>query len=134
MSAIMSQAQLNNQNARTITTTDVDLMSLLTNIINSMAYQGVPFVTPYASKSASYQILATDYFIVATGTSTTITLPDATLTGGQSFVIKNGNASGGSNITIATLSSQTVDRTTPAALTPLSSNTYSSDGSNWWLT
>lgn len=88
----------------------------------------------YATKSTSYQILATDYAIYASGSGNTQTLPNATLTGGQCFIIKNINANG-SNIyvTVATTSSQTIDGDGTVLLYPKQSTTYCSDGSNWQI-
>ena len=78
----------------------------------------------------NFQIVQ-QYFTLAVGVGITITLPDATLFAGQTFVVKNG---GGSAVAIATLGGQTVDGAPPSALASLAAGRYTSDGSNWWLT
>jgi hypothetical protein len=68
--------------------------------------------------------------VLASGT-TTITLPDATLTPSAMHTIKKTDATG-TNITVATTSSQTIDGGTTAVLkVQYASITVVSDGSNW---
>lgn len=87
----------------------------------------------FSSKTTTYQILSTDYGVLCNAFSAafTVTLPDATLTAGQEFLIKKNDTS--SNIiTIATTSSQAID-----GITSVKMGTYNdsilvqSNGTDW---
>ncbi len=93
-----------------------------------------PVQEPFASKTANYMITSTDSTILCLANSFTVTLPTAENLTGRKFTIKNGNTlASGNNITIATTSAQTVDGSAPGALTPLTAQTFQSDGVNWWV-
>ena len=90
---------------------------------------------PLTTQTANYAIVAaTDFYVICTTNAFTVTLPTAVGISGQSFVIKNGNTVvSGNLITMATTSAQTIDGSAPGTITPLSSLTVVSDGSNWWI-
>ncbi len=83
-----------------------------------------------ATKVASFPLDSTSGVVIFNGTTLTATLPDAGNLAGQIYTIKNINAS---PLTIATTSGQTIDGTTPVALTTGQSRTYICDGSNWFI-
>lgn len=83
------------------------------------------------TKTGNYTLTAVDVTVVFNGSSLTATLPSAVTMGrGKRFDVKNINASA---LTIATTSSQTIDATTPVAVTVGQCRTYLSDGANWFI-
>lgn len=83
---------------------------------------------PYAAKTATYQMLATDYYIRATSGTFTITYPDfTTVAAGKPFIIKN---SGSGVITWVTTGGQTVDGSTTGALSQYQAISILTDGAN----
>ena len=80
-------------------------------------------------KTSNYTIQANDSFILASGMTTTITLPTAINCQGQVYTIKR---IGTSNITINTTSSQTIDGELTCILDYINmSIDVISDNSNW---
>lgn len=81
-------------------------------------------------KSANYTLSATtDYTVICTSNSFTVTLPTAVGNVGLQYVIRN---SGAGIITLATTSSQTIDGTTPGTLAASVGLIHLvSDGVNW---
>lgn len=93
-----------------------------------------PVREPFASKTANYMITSTDGTILCLANSFTVTLPTAENLTGQRFTVKNGNTlASGNTITMATTSAQTIDGSAPGSLTPLVTQTFQSDGANWWI-
>jgi hypothetical protein len=91
-------------------------------------------VEPFTSKAANYTITSADSFVLCLTNAFTLTLPTAVGLTGQKFHVKNGNTlASGNNIAIATTSAQTIDGDSSAVVTPLSAQSFVSDGSNWWL-
>lgn len=90
------------------------------------------FSTPYAAKTTTYPITATDHTLEATSGTFTMTLPTAVGITGRQYVITN---SGSGVITLATTSSQTFVNVTatPTTLTLNQFNTVIvvSNGANW---
>jgi hypothetical protein len=87
-----------------------------------------------AKTGTAYVARAGEVVLVNSAADTTITLPTAVGIKGQRIAIKDTVDASVHNITVATTSSQTVDATTPAAITTAKgSKTYLSDGANWWL-
>lgn len=87
---------------------------------------------PLTTQTANYPIVtATDYWIICTTNAFTVTLPTAVGISGQSFVIKNANATINS-IIMATTSAQTIDGSVPGTIAPLASLRVVSDGANWF--
>jgi hypothetical protein len=87
-------------------------------------------------KSSGYGINKdTDYCIICTTQDFTVTLPSAVGITGQEFVIKNLNTVASANlININTTSSQTIDiDDNYIRISPKSSLSFMSDGSNWIL-
>jgi hypothetical protein len=100
----------------------------------TLATVGAPVLEPFTSKTANYTITTADSIILCLTNAFTLTLPTAVGLNGRKFTIKNGNTiASGNNITMATTSAQTVDGGVSGAITPLSSQTFLSDGSNWWI-
>lgn len=84
-----------------------------------------------STKTANYTSTTADQYIVANGTSLTITLPDlASLPAGlQPFIVKNINTSA---VTVATAgSSRTIDRAATQSLSHWASARYVTDGTQW---
>ena len=81
-------------------------------------------------------VAATDTIINCTTNAFTVTLPDAAVCTGKSFIVKNSNTLASAKaITIAVTSAQTIDGAAGGdSLLPLSSRTYTSNGANWLLT
>ena len=96
----------------------------------------------HVTKTSTYTILDSDYFIGVSTASTpefTITLPDATSSGvgkGKTYMIKDeGRNASAVNITIATTSSQTIDGDVTYILDASGEAIMVySDGSNWFVT
>lgn len=88
------------------------------------------FSTALASKSSAYTLTETDSTILASGT-TTITLPTAAGITGRLYTIKKTDAAG-TNVTVGTTSSQTIDGSTTYVLSAqYQAVIVQSDGSNW---
>lgn len=103
-----------------------------TSTDNSVLTIAGPIATALASKSSNYTITATDSVILASGT-TTITLPTAVGITGRQYTIKKTDASG-TNVTIATTSSQNIDSATTYILSvQYQSIAVVSDGTQWWI-
>ncbi len=83
----------------------------------------------------AYVAAAGELVSVNTGGATTVTLPTAVGIAGQRIRVQDATGTANThNITIATTSSQTINGTTPAAITVNNSgNTYVSNGANWIL-
>lgn len=79
----------------------------------------------------AYNVLATDYFVVATSASGVPTFPTAVGVPGQEYVFKNNS---GSSITPATTSAQTIDGSGPVALANHGTLKIFSDGTGNWST
>jgi hypothetical protein len=89
------------------------------------------FYRQYIAKTANFTLTIVNDVVKYDGATLTATLPSAaTVTAGKTFTIKNMNAS---PLTIATTNSETIDGTTPVALTTGQSRTYISDGANWFI-
>ncbi len=112
------------------------------NIIDGLGITGRGGIAVFPTLiAANYTILLTDQIVLGNTASValTITLPTAvssvfpaapTLGNGRILTIKNtGNA--GHNITVNTVSSQTIDGAATFSLLPLKALTLVSDGSNW---
>jgi hypothetical protein len=69
--------------------------------------------------------------VVITADSQTVTLPTAVGIVGMEFTVKY--TAGAGSLTIATTSSQTIDGTTPVALTTMQARTYRSNNANWLI-
>lgn len=82
----------------------------------------------FIAKTGNFTVTIANDVVTFNGTTLTATLLTAVGIQGKTFTIKNLNAS---PLTIATTSSQTIDGTTPVALTTGQSRTYLSDGANW---
>lgn len=96
-----------------------------------MASVGSPQPQTYVAISGTYAILASDYFINATGGTFTATLPTAVGRAGQTFALKN---SGTGVVTLATTSSQTIDgELTNVLAVRYQSVEVASDGANWFV-
>jgi hypothetical protein len=92
-------------------------------------------VMALTSKTAAYNVTATDEVIIADATSSAfnVTLPTAVGVTGQTYTIKRIN-SGANIVTIATTSSQTIDGSTTAPIKlQYQSLTVVSDGANWHI-
>lgn len=88
--------------------------------------------TAIASKSSAYTLTETDSTILATGT-TTITLPTAAGITGRMYTVKKTDTAG-TNVTVGTTSSQTIDGSTTYVLSAqYQAVTVQSDGSNWQI-
>ena len=83
---------------------------------------------PYTAKTTTYAITINDYTVDCTSGTFTVTLPSAVGIIGQVFAIRN---SGAGTITVATTSAQTINGTTPVALTAGVVLMYQSTGANW---
>jgi len=89
--------------------------------------------------AATYDLLATDYILnvtyTTTGAVTSLTLPTAQTVSGRIIVIKDaGGLAGTNNITIDTEGAETID----GSATAIISSNYSSinlycDGTNWFI-
>jgi hypothetical protein len=100
----------------------------------TLAVVGDPVLEPFTSKTANYTITTTDSTVLCLTNSFTLTLPTAVGLTGRKFTVKNGNTlASGNDILMATTSSQTVDGSAPGALTPLTTQSFQSDGANWWI-
>jgi len=109
--------------ATTVTATTVTATTLIGAIVG-----------PFTSKTANYTITSADNTVLCLTNAFTLTLPTAIGLTGRKFYVKNGNTiASGNNISIATTSAQTIDGSSSAAVTPLSAQTFQSDGANWWL-
>lgn len=86
----------------------------------------------YAATAVGFTLNNTNSFVNITATSQTVTLPTAVGIPGRSYKVKYSGATG--TLTIATTSAETIDGTTPVALNPAQSRTYTSDGANWFIT
>jgi len=82
----------------------------------------------YTARTSTYSVLTTDWLVEATSGTFTITLPTAVDAAGRDYVIKN---SGTGTITLATTSSQTIDKVLNQTITSGSSITVVSNGTNW---
>jgi hypothetical protein len=81
------------------------------------------------SVAATYPVLATDYIIVATANTFTITLPNAVaFLQSKIYIIKN---SGAGTITVATSAGQTIDGSATQTLTSNQRITVASLSGNW---
>lgn len=105
-------------------------LSTTTNISGSIPLQGTGGrVYSNTIITNSYNVLASDYFVVATSSSGVPTFPTAAGITGQAYVFKNNS---GSSITPATTSSQTIDGSAPAALANHGTLKIFSDGTGNW--
>lgn len=96
-------------------------------IQNAASAAGAP---PVASKTSAYTATDDDYFLLVTGT-TTITLPTAVGRPGKVYVVKKTDAAG-TNVTLATTSSQTIDGSTTRLITlQYAVIRVFSNGTNW---
>lgn len=83
----------------------------------------------YAAKTASYTVVASDYFIDVTANTVTITLPTAVGITGKVYVIEN---SGAGTVTVDPDGSETLDGSATLDLTTQYSDVQIiSDGANW---
>ncbi len=92
--------------------------------------------TVTALKTADYTAAAGEFVLVSTAAAHTITLPTAVGVPGKKIGVKDAAGAGAAtnNITIATTASQTIDATTPAAITTNRGvRVYVSDGANWFV-
>lgn len=87
-------------------------------------------VKAYHAATGAYTIAATDYLLECTTGTFTVTLPSAVTTKGQEFEIKN---SGTGVITVATVSSQTIDGDTTKLLVQYDAMKIMSNGTNWMI-
>ena len=100
----------------------------------TLAVVGDPVLEPFTSKTANYTITTTDSTVLCLTNSFTLTLPTAVGLTGRKFTVKNANTlASGNTITMATTSAQTIDGSAPGSLTPLVTQTFQSDGANWWI-
>ena len=109
------------------------MTNTITSIVNTPSDNISPRAMPTVLVTGTYQILYTDYLVVATANSFTITLPTAIGNTGRTYQIKN---NGNGIISIATLLSQTIDGEIPAnaisgGLSKGESISLASDGTNW---
>lgn len=97
---------------------------------NSVLQVSGAIATAFTAKTAPYTLTATDSTVTVTG-ATTITLPTAVGITGRVYTIKKIDA-GGTNVTIATTSAQTIDGVATALLqVQWASTQLQSDGANW---
>lgn len=88
------------------------------------------FITPVATKTADYTLVATDNIVLCNGTMTA-TLPSAvTAATGKQYTIKNIHAS--ATVTVASTAG-TIDSSATASLAAKAVARVVSDGANWWL-
>lgn len=107
-------------------------LATTTNVSGSIPLQGIGGrINAVTTITNSYNVLASDYFIVATSSSGVPTFPTASGITGQEYIFKNNS---GSSITPATTSSQTIDGAAPAAITNHSTLKIFADGSGNWST
>jgi len=90
---------------------------------------GLNSVGPYIYVTSTYSITNSDYYVDCNGTFT-VTLPTAVGIQGRSFTIKN---TGTGQITVATTSSQTIDKLPTYYLAFYDTLVVESDGANWLL-
>jgi hypothetical protein len=85
-----------------------------------------------ATKTAAYTALLTDSVVLAnpSGGAFTVTLPAATL--GQQVIVKNIDNTTGNQVTVVPATG-TIDGGSSVALASYTSNTFVSDGTNWWM-
>ena len=97
------------------------------NVITNSPYLSV------STKTSNYSIANSDYVILANAASgsITITLPSATTSNGQTFIIKRIDQAATAVTILST--SGTMDSQTSISLNSLVSLTFISDGSNWWI-
>ena len=89
---------------------------------------GITF--PYVSTTATYIVLADDYFIDGQSSGITITLPSASISGaGKIFVVKN---TSNGNISV-TSTSGNIDGLTIYSIFTGGSITCTSNGTNWLI-
>lgn len=91
------------------------------------------FATPYAAKSASYTLTATDYTVTfdASGAARTATLPTAVGITGRIYVVKKTDSSGNA-VTVDGDGAETIDGATTVTLsTQYAGRVIQSDGANW---
>jgi hypothetical protein len=93
--------------------------------ITNSVYAGI---FPQTSKTATYTILTTDYYIDCNGTFT-VTLPTAVGFQGKTYVINN---NGAGTITVGTTSSQTISGNTTITVAAGASATIHSDNANYF--
>lgn len=95
----------------------------------TLSYNGT---VPYLSKTASYQILAADYYINCPSGSPTFTYPDfTTVAAGKPYIIKN---SGSGSVTWVTTGGQTIDGATTGTLSQYQAISILTDGTNAGVT
>jgi hypothetical protein len=85
-------------------------------------------VLPYATANTTYAIKTSDYLVNFTTGTFTATLPTAVGCTGKHYSLKN---SGTGVVTIATISSQTIDDVSTLPLNPKATITIVSTGANW---
>ena len=89
-------------------------------------------VTNYATKTSSYECTATDFLIIASGSGTTITLPENADAG---TIYKVKRVDGSNSITVSRKTSDTIDGATTYVLdVNYMMVEVMSDGSNWHVT
>jgi hypothetical protein len=108
--------------------TDADINTPSVTATTAFTLNG-SFNTTIRSVSATYGIQTTDYIVVATANTFTMTLPNATaFTQGKVYILKN---RGAGTITVATSASQTIDGSLTQTLTANQRITVASLSGNW---
>lgn len=104
----------------------------ITSVVNCPSDNISPRAMPLVLVTGTYQVLYTDYSVITTANSFTITLPTAIGNGGRTYQIKN---SGNGVISIGTLLSQTVDDSISLAIKLQKGDGISvvSNGTNWLI-
>lgn len=95
-----------------------------------------PIATALSTKTASYTITATDSVILANAATAaiTITLSSAVGIAGRVYTVKKIDASAVNAVTIAAQTGQTIDgMTTQVLATQYATQSYVSDGANWFI-
>tara|TARA_R110002167_G_scaffold58769_5_gene166511 strand:+ start:17449 stop:19752 length:2304 start_codon:yes stop_codon:yes gene_type:complete len=99
-------------------------------VTNTLVCEGL--VTNYATKTSSYECTATDFLIIASGSGTTITLPENAEAG---TIYKVKRVDGSNSITVSRKTSDTIDGATTYVLDAnYMMVEVMSDGSNWHVT
>lgn len=108
----------------------VDANALTGSVANASTTPAITLSRKYRTIAGITTLANTDGVVKCTGTTYTVTLMSAATAGVQQVTIKN-SASG--NITIDGSGTETIDGSLTAVITPNTSLTLFSDGTNWFI-